>query len=157
MYKSILACVVATSCVGCASITNDSMHPIKVETKTEAGQFVTGADCTLSNGYGVVNAKSGEAIRVRRSYQDLDIVCTHPDNPNATARAISRANMGMMGNVIFGGAVGAVIDHTKGTAYTYPTWLQLIFGKTLVFDRMKEGEGRPVVGVPAGANVVAQQ
>ena len=32
------------------------------------------------------------------------------------------------------------------TAYTYPTWLQLVFGQTLVFDRRDEKEGSPVPG-----------
>jgi hypothetical protein len=33
-------------------------------------------------------------------------------------RAISRANAGMAGNIIFGGGIGAIIDHNKGTAYS---------------------------------------
>ena len=49
-------------------------------------------------------------------------------------------------SIIFGGGIGAIIDHNKGTAYTYPTWLQLVFGQTLVFDRRDEKEGAPVPG-----------
>ena len=66
-------------------------------------------------------------------------------------RAISRANAGMAGNIIFGGGIGAIIDHNKGTAYTYPTWIQLIFGKTLVFDRSAEKDGQPVLGMEPSA------
>ena len=40
----------------------------------------------------------------------------------------------------------SIIDHNKGTAYTYPTWIQLVFGKTLVFDRSDEKDGQPVQG-----------
>ena len=43
------ACLAFT---GCASIVNDSTHPMKVETKTEAGQVVAGAECKLTNDYG---------------------------------------------------------------------------------------------------------
>ena len=58
---------------------------------------------------------------------------------------------GMAGNIIFGGGIGAIIDHNKGTAYTYPTWVQLVFGKTLVFDRSAEKDGQPVMGTePVG-------
>lgn len=85
-------------------------------------------------------------MQVRRSSKDLDILCKHPENPDATARAISRANAGMFGNIIFGGGIGAIIDHNKGTAYTYPTWVQLVFGKTLVFDRTAEKDGQPTPG-----------
>lgn len=131
---------------GCASITGDSMHPIKIETKTVDGKIINGADCRLTNDYGSFQTKSGETIQVRRSSKDLDIVCKAEEQNDATARAISRANAGMFGNIIFGGGVGAIIDHNKGTAYTYPTWMQLIFGKSLVFDRSTEKEGQPALG-----------
>jgi hypothetical protein len=62
------------------------------------------------------------------------------------ARAISRANAGLAGNILFGGGIGAIIDHNKGTAYTYPTWIRMVFGKTLVFDRSNEKEGQPLLG-----------
>ena len=79
----------------------------------------------------------------------MDITCKHSDNPTASARAISRANMGLAGNILIGGGIGAIIDHSKGTAYTYPTWIQLVFGKTLVFDRSEEKDGLPVQGKEA--------
>jgi hypothetical protein len=141
----LLAATVAIT-TGCASVVNDSTHPIKVETKTAAGETVTGAECKMTNDYGSFNVKSGDSTAVRRSSKDLDIVCKHPSNPDANARAISRANAGMWGNIILGGGIGAIIDHNKGTAYTYPTWIQLIFGKSLVFDRTAEKEGQPAVG-----------
>lgn len=34
----------------------------------------------------------------------------------------------MLGNIIFGGGIGAIIDHNQGTAYEYPTLLQIILG-----------------------------
>ena len=147
--------VIATGFVltGCATIVNDSTHPMKVETKTEAGQFVIGADCKLTNDYGSTSVKSGDTVQVRRSSKDLDIVCKHPENPDASARAISRANAGMFGNIILGGGIGAIIDHNKGTAYTYPTWVQLVYGKTLVFDRSTEKDGLPT---PSSVPVVSK-
>lgn len=149
MIKSISIVVSAVVLGGCASVVNDTTHPIKVETKTQAGNMVAGADCHLTNDYGTFNVKSGDTTQVRRSGKDLDIVCKDPANPEATARAVSRANGGMWGNIILGGGVGAIIDHNKGTAYTYPTWVQLVFGQSLVFDRSNEKEGQPVVGAQA--------
>lgn len=139
-FAMALACI---SIVGCASVVNDTTHPIKVETKSENNTLITNAECKLTNDYGTVSMKSGETVQVRRSSKDLDIVCKQTDNPDATARAISRANGGMFGNIILGGGIGAIIDHNKGTAYTYPTWVQLVFGKSLVFDRTAEKEGQP--------------
>ena len=153
MLPRIAIVVALLSVAGCASITNDTTHPMKVETKEPTGQFITGADCKLTNDYGSVSVKSGDTVQVRRSNKDLDIVCKLSSNPDATARAISRANAGMFGNIIFGGGIGAIIDHTKGTAYTYPTWVQLVFGQTLVFDRMSENGGQPT---PASAPAVAE-
>ena len=144
---------------GCASVVNDTTHPIKVETKTQAGSLVPGAECRMTNDHGTFTVKSGDTAQVRRSGKDLDIVCKDPANPEATARAVSRANGGMWGNIILGGGVGAIIDHNKGTAYTYPTWVQLVFGQSLVFDRSNEKEGQPVMGAqvaPAGEATAAK-
>lgn len=145
--KAVLLAAVTALSTGCATIVNDSAQPIKVETRSESGQMITGADCTLTNDFGSFTGKSGEVVSVHRSSKDLDITCKHPSNPDATARAVSRANAGLAGNILIGGGIGAIIDHTKGTAYTYPTWLQLVFGKTLVFDRSGEKDGAPVAGI----------
>jgi hypothetical protein len=131
---------------GCASVLNETTHPMKVETKTPEGTFVTGAECKVVNDFATATMKSGDTIQVRRSSKDLDITCVHPQNPDAKARAISRANGGMWGNIILGGGIGAIVDHNKGTAYSYPVWMQLIFGKTLVIDRDNEKEGQPTAG-----------
>lgn len=152
MIRLSAALVAAVVMTGCASIVNDTTQPMKLETKTADGTPVAGAECKLGNDYGVITAKSGDTVQVRRSSKDMDITCKHPSNPDAAARAISRANGGMAGNIIFGGGIGAIIDHNKGTAYTYPTWVQLVFGKTLVFDRSAEKEGQPVLGTEPTAN-----
>lgn len=136
---------------GCASVVNDKTHPMKVETKTEAGQLVAGADCTLTNDKASSTAKSGETTNVRRSNSDLEISCKHPTNAEALARVISRVNGGMFGNIILGGGIGAIIDHNTGNAYTYPAWVQLVFGKTLTFDRQSETENQPVPPAPEPA------
>jgi hypothetical protein len=146
MLKKSALLAAAIAMTGCASIVNETTHPIKIETKTGDGKFITGAECKMSNDYGSFNAKSGDNTPARRSHKDLDITCSQTGQPDAKGRAISRANAGLAGNIIFGGGIGAIIDHNKGTAYTYPSWIQMIFGETLVFDRRDEKEGSPVVG-----------
>jgi hypothetical protein len=42
----------------------------------------------------------------------------------------------MFGNIIFGGGIGAVIDHNNGSAYNYPPVLKLIMGQD---STIKEG------------------
>jgi hypothetical protein len=146
VIKTLAAASAAFLCVGCASIMNDTSHAMKLDTRRADGTMVNGAECVMSNDYGSNYVKSGTTVQVRRSSKDLDITCKDPANPDAVGRAISRANAGLAGNLIIGGGIGMIIDHTKGTAYTYPTWVQLTFGKTLVFDRMAEREGQPVTG-----------
>ena len=144
--KRLIALAACASLFGCASVVNDSTHPMKVETLTPDGKTIAGAECKLGNDYGSITVKSGDTAQVRRSSKDMDITCTANEQPDAKARVISRANSGMFGNIIFGGGIGAIIDHNKGTAYTYPTWIQLIFGQTRVFDRTDEKDGMPVTG-----------
>lgn len=140
---------------GCASIVNDTTQPIRIDTVRADGTEVAGANCTMTNDYGSFTAQSGKQSIVRRSGKDLDIVCTHSGEAQAGGRAISRANAGLAGNILLGGGIGAIIDHNKGTAYTYPTWVKLQFGATnVVFDRSDEKEGQPVlakVPVPVAA------
>lgn len=146
MLRWMMGVAAVVSMTGCASIVNETTHPMKVETARADGSLVTGADCRLTNDYGPFTVKSGETLQIRRSNKDLDIVCRQAEQPDAAARAISRANAGLAGNIIFGGGIGAIIDHSKGTAYTYPTWVRLVFGKTLVFDRGDEQDGQVVKG-----------
>ena len=41
----------------------------------------------------------------------------------------------MLGNIIFCGGIGAIIDHNKGTGYQYPDQLVVIMGKTVTLDK----------------------
>ncbi len=147
LFRLSTALVASVLATGCASIVNDTTHPMRVEAKSTDGQLVSDLECQISNDYGVVTIKSGSTSPVRRSSKDLDIVCKFPGGVDASGRAISRANAGLAGNILIGGGIGAIIDHNKGTAYTYPSWVQLIQGKTLVFDRSAEKEGQPVLGL----------
>jgi hypothetical protein len=47
--------------------------------------------------------------------------------------------------ILFGGGIGAIIDHNKGTAYTYPLWIQIVMSKLISFDRRADAKGKPVV------------
>lgn len=152
--RAIAAPVLALSVLfaGCASVTQGSTHSLRIETITEQGEQLDGADCTLSNDQGTTVARSGTSTQVRRSSQDLNITCAAAGQSDAKGRLVSRANAGLVGNVILGGAIGAVIDHNSGAGYTYPGWVRLVFGQFNVFDRRDEREGMAMM--PAGATLV---
>lgn len=146
----LLAAVASLTLGGCASVMNDPTQSLRIETKTADGRMVPGAECRLSTDAGTVTARSGETVPIRRSGADIDVVCRHGSNPEAGGRIVSRANAGFAGNIILGGGIGMIVDHKKGTAYTYPSWIQLVFGRTLVFDRSAERDGMPVPGLEVG-------
>ncbi len=139
----VCAALVAT---GCASVVNDSTHSVRFETYTQAGAEVKDMECKAENDYGVQTVKTPGTLQIRRSSKDLQINCTKPETKDAKGTAISRVNAGFAGNILFGGGIGAIIDHNKGTAYTYPEWVRLVVDSLLTFDRRADKEGAPNVG-----------
>lgn len=119
---------------GCATITSSEMQPVTVTTHTEQGQPVEKARCILKNDKGDWQVDSPGFVSVRRSSEDLIVECKKDGQPDGLLRAISRAAAGMFGNIIFGGGIGAIIDHGKGTGYNYPFTLPVKMGKTVVVD-----------------------
>ena len=108
--------------------------------------MIRGASCKLSNNFFTATVLSGDTAQVHRSSKDLEIQCEASGYEAATGKVISRANAGLAGNILFGGAIGAVIDHNKGTAYTYPTWIRLVYGQNRIYDRHNEQEGILLMG-----------
>ncbi len=150
-FRLISIALVCAAVTGCASITNDTTTPIRFETFNAAGVEVKDAECKLENDYGAQNVKTPATVNVRRTSKDLQVTCVKAGESDGRGVAISRANAGMAGNIIFGGGIGAIIDHNKGTAYTYPQWMQVVMGKLLTYDRRADVDGQPNRGadVPA--------
>jgi hypothetical protein len=145
-FKATLALSAVVLFSGCASIVNDSTNPVRFETFDQAGVEVKDMECKAENDYGVQTVKTPGTLQIRRSSKDLQIVCTRVDTKDAKGTAVSRANAGLAGNIIFGGGIGAIIDHNKGTAYTYPQWVRLVVDKLLTFDRKDDKDGAPNLG-----------
>lgn len=55
----------------------------------------------------------------------------------------------MFGNILFGGGIGAIIDHNKGTAYSYPDWVRVMMGDNLVYDRKNNKDNEVMLGTVA--------
>ena len=156
---SIRLCSIVFACVamtGCASIVNDTTTPVRFETFSASGVEIKDAECKLENDYGQQSVKTPATINVRRSSKDLQITCVKVGEADGRGVAISRANGGLAGNILFGGGIGAIIDHNKGTAYTYPQWVQVVMGKLLTFDRRADVEGQPNRGTSVDAPVASK-
>lgn len=135
---------------GCATITKDANQSVQIETYSKDNQPVSGTKCIAQNDRGQWTANSPGAVSVHRSGENLLINCEKEGEQPGKGTVISRANGGMFGNIVFGGGIGAIIDHNKGTAYTYPSWVRIIMGDNLIFDRKDEKENQPMTGVAAG-------
>jgi hypothetical protein len=128
---------------GCATITGTETQSISVNARDQAGAAVAESQCKLSNDKGYWTVKPPGVVVVHRSAEDLHVQCEADGQQAGIARAISRANSGMVGNILFGGGVGAIIDHNKGTAYDYPSAIHVVFGTTRVIDKKDEPGNAP--------------
>ncbi len=127
---------------GCATITSTEMQPITVATRAADNQPVEKVDCALKNDVGNWKVTSPGVVTVRRSSEDLMVECKKVGSPDGFGRVISRAAGGMWGNIIFGGGIGAIIDHNKGTGYDYPNDVIIKMGESVTID--KRDEKKPV-------------
>ncbi len=126
---------------GCSTITQSDTQSLAL-TASYQGRAVE-ADCKLVNDRGSWEAKSPANVPVRKSGEDLDVTCKKEGLPDGLLKAISRAAGSMYGNIVFGGGIGAIIDHSRGTGYDYPNQLRVKMGESTVTDKKTETTERP--------------
>ena len=150
---SIIGAMALLALGGCASITGSELQSIMVTTTEKSGGAVTDADCKLESPRGTWTVKTPGNVMVMRSAEDMHVECKKGGAVPGLAKLISRAHDGMWGNIIFGGGIGAIIDHSKGTGYEYPNRAVIVMGETTMIDRKEEVErGRqqpPAARAPA--------
>lgn len=137
---SLAAVVVLTS--GCASITSDKMQSLAITTQTSDGKLIEKAKCSLKNDKGNWQIETPGAVTVHRSAEDIVVECKKEGLPDGIARGISRAAGGMWGNIVFGGGIGAIIDHNNGTGYNYPNDLPIVMGTSVSVDQANEHKNK---------------
>ena len=145
----VLALALQTLLTGCATITKDANQPVRVETYSKNNVAVTGAKCVGKNERGEFTTDSSGMMRPHRSGENLVITCSKDGEEAGLGTLISRANGGMFGNILFGGGIGAIIDHNKGTAYSYPDWVRVIMGENFVYDRKNNKDNEIMLGQTA--------
>lgn len=141
-FNLALLFAVAVTAPGCASITSDKTQPLAVTTQTSDGKLVEKAKCSLKNDKGNWQIETPGTIAVHRSAEDILVECKKEGLPDGIARGISRAAGGMWGNIVFGGGVGAIIDHSNGTGYNYPNDLLVTMGASVTFDQANEHKNK---------------
>lgn len=140
MKPIYLAVALAGLAGGCASITGSDMQSIMVSAQEKSGTAVHKADCTLQGPKGTWKVTTPGSVIVARSADDIQVECRKDGMSPGLAKLISRAHGAMFGNIVFGGGIGAIIDHSRGTGYEYPNIVRVVMGETTMIDRRDEVE-----------------
>ncbi|MEZ5534760.1 MAG: hypothetical protein R3F02_03980 [Thiolinea sp.] len=135
IISSSIAIALLVALSGCSTLTKEGLQPVSVSSKSTDGQPVNGAHCMMQNDKGSGEITTPTTVKLKRSDQDLIVNCTKPGYPDGKLRAISRASSSLYGNAIFGGVIGAAIDHSSGKAYDYPNRLEVTMGDSIIVDR----------------------
>lgn len=131
----VLTSVFILTSSGCATITQSEMQNLTVTTRQGKDQIVEKAKCSLKNDKGAWELESPGVVGVHKSAEDLMVECKKEGLATGYLRAVSRAAGSMFGNIIFGGGIGAIIDHSKGTGYDYPNDLPVQMGGSVTVDQ----------------------
>jgi hypothetical protein len=123
---------------GCASVTGSTTQNISVQTRSPDGKEVKEAQCDLINKKGTYFLTSPGTISISRSNDDLIVTCRKDGFDNGRAGVVSNTKGSMFGNILLGGGIGAIIDHNNGSAYEYPTFVQIVMGSNITIGTPKE-------------------
>ena len=125
--KGLLAALVLLNVVGCASIVGTTGQSVSVETRDKE-KVISGASCEFANSKGKWFVNSPGTVQIRRSNDDLIVLCTKTGIDPGRASVVSDTKGSMFGNILLGGGIGAIVDHNTGAAYEYPTLIQIMMG-----------------------------
>lgn len=154
MRLSVFSVIAGASLAGgCASIVNGTSQVITVETHQSATP-VSGASCEMANSKGTYHVTTPGSLTVHRAYGDLTVTCTKEGMPDGIAKVTSSTKPMVFGNILFGGAIGVVVDTTGGAAYDYPEVIRIVMGESIA---LKKGDAAPdyPAGAPAAGSALA--
>ena len=112
----------------CASVTGTSNQSVSVQARASNGKEVKEAACDLINKRGTWFITTPGTVQIHRSNDDLQVTCRKDGFDNGRASVVSDTKGSMFGNILLGGGIGAVVDHNNGSAYEYPSFIQVIMG-----------------------------
>ena len=124
----LLALLSATALSGCASITGTTGQSVSIQSRNTSGAEVTNANCELTNNKGTWFLTTPGSVSIHRSNDDLQVLCKKQGEENGRVAVVSATKGSMFGNILFGGGIGAIVDHNNGSAYEYPTLIQVVMG-----------------------------
>lgn len=102
------------------------------------GKEVKEAQCDLINKRGTYFVTTPGTIMISRSNDDLTVTCRKDGFDNGRAGVVSNTKGSMFGNILLGGGIGAIVDHNTGSAYEYPTFVQVVMGSNITIGTKRE-------------------
>jgi len=156
---SLVICVLALPFVasGCASITGSPNQSVSVQTREQTGVEVVGASCELTNDVGKWFVTTPGSVGIHRSNKDLQVSCKKSGFEPGRAAVVSDTKGSMFGNIILGGGIGAIVDHNNGSAYEYPTVIDILMGSFTKIETPKNQSNQQDKPQPAQTNTTSQQ
>ena len=142
-YKFLMSIAVVFTMSGCASITGSTTQNISIQTREASGKEVSEAKCELINKKGTYFVTTPGTITISRSNDDLQVTCRKDGFENGRAGVVSDTKGSMFGNIVLGGGIGAIIDHNNGSAYEYPSFVQVVMGGFTNIGKVREEQKQP--------------
>jgi hypothetical protein len=158
MNKKLLSSVIALSFLsGCASITGSPNQSISIQTREQGGKEVVGAKCDIINKRGTWFITTPGTTSIHRSNDDIQVTCRKEGLENGIASVVSDTKGSMFGNILFGGGIGAIVDHNNGSAYEYPTFVQVFMGTTTAIGTQKKEQTQQSNPMTGASNITSTQ
>jgi hypothetical protein len=130
MKLPLFASCAAIALAGCSTITGGgTTQPVSVKTLTSKGEALNDAKCELTNNKGAWYVTTPGSATISRSNYALKVVCKKPGVDVGTTSVESAVKGNMLGNVILGGGIGMIVDHSNGSAYEYPSIIEVYMGR----------------------------
>jgi hypothetical protein len=139
--SALLGACAALALPGCALVVRGTQQDIQVDAVSADGKALDGVECRAGDAVAAAPAGiSAPRLTVRRSGDDLSVRCLSQGRVVASAKVISRSDMGLI-SLAVGGVLSATIDHLSGAAFAYPGWITLVAGEERSYDRRDSAEG----------------
>jgi len=118
--KPLVSLVLAVTALlsGCASLLEEDTQEVNVRFMCAEKHLV--ATCDLKNDKGRWRLSTPGKATVINDTSQLEISCKAPFIPSFTVSVMPMPSMGMLGNLLFGGVVGAAVDVYNNSGMKYP-------------------------------------
>jgi hypothetical protein len=127
--KSLLFSIAIFSFLsGCASVTGTPNQSVSVQARSNTGKEIKEAACDLINKRGIWFITTPGTVQIHRSNDALQVTCRKDGFDNGRTTVVSDTKGSIFGNILLGGGIGAVVDHNNGSAYEYPSFIQVTMG-----------------------------